>query len=277
MESLLANPGDELPTLVLFDDVVGTGKQSLDIIRQWLGLNRELELNEDHVRPLRLAERVAFRLLRSHLIVLTALQPPDQLAVNYRKLLPRFESVQMASTQPPAGYFEPAIYQSGGETAREAEEFLGAVGEQLMRPRWQEQAKDHTLGYHNQKSLLVFSHNVPTSTVSALWAKGEVAGHLWLPMFQRRSGKPKDPRLATEQPGNVRSAGEMLRTEARRLCGLVALVTGESHSATESALINLIDDTLSSPNSEPLALDHSTILMHAVDALVATATIGRQP
>lgn len=80
-------------------------------------------------------------------------------------------------------------------------EICKQVGEQYLRktkPEWEKKGESNkynkrALGYGNSAQLFVTLNNVPTSTLTAIWAQGkiEINGKIidWYPMFERREKK----------------------------------------------------------------------------------------
>jgi hypothetical protein len=71
------------------------------------------------------------------------------------------------------------------------EKFVRSVGIECIRhcrgfKKVTAECQKNALGYGNMKGLTVTVWNVPTSTYTALWAPGVVAGEPWCPLFVRR-------------------------------------------------------------------------------------------
>lgn len=67
--------------------------------------------------------------------------------------------------------------------------FFCNVGEQILERRALEKKwdssrrKESALGFSDFQRLLVFQHNVPKTTLTALWENGEYNGKKWIPLF----------------------------------------------------------------------------------------------
>lgn len=54
------------------------------------------------------------------------------------------------------------------------------------KERWsEERIKTSALGYNDAQQVVVFESNIPTYSITALWANGEFAGKQWNGLFQR--------------------------------------------------------------------------------------------
>lgn len=55
-----------------------------------------------------------------------------------------------------------------------------------FKPRWsRERVEEGALGYNDAQQCVVFSTNIPTYSLTALWANGQFAGNEWRGLFQR--------------------------------------------------------------------------------------------
>jgi hypothetical protein len=75
---------------------------------------------------------------------------------------------------------------------RAAQELCGNIGRQLLSTygpaqRWQpERLLGSSLGFSGFQGRLVFSHNVPKTTLTLLWCSGTYDGRPWMPLFPSR-------------------------------------------------------------------------------------------
>jgi len=78
------------------------------------------------------------------------------------------------------------------ERWKEARDFCNDVGYALLEPisaasGWSDDRRRGSgLGYSGLQGKLVFSHNVPRSTLTLLWAPGVYGGRSWVPLFPAR-------------------------------------------------------------------------------------------
>ena len=96
------------------------------------------------------------------------------------------------------------------------------IGEQYLRktkPNWQKNGEEYkyskrALGYGNSAQLFLTINNVPTSTLTAIWAEGEFVingiSKNWLSMFQRREKE-------TGSEGHLENKGIIKTTDKKNL------------------------------------------------------------
>jgi hypothetical protein len=67
---------------------------------------------------------------------------------------------------------------------------VGKIGADLLsgnEPDWPDKkVKERALGYGNRGLLLFFPYNVPSQTLTCMWADGAVGGDEWTPIMRRR-------------------------------------------------------------------------------------------
>lgn len=187
--------------IIFIDDFIGSGGQGTDILAAGFGIPdlRNLELEEqremfdDDVKSHLRQANVAF--------VFTAAW--DQ-GIDAIKLIAKNvglnakvnsyiceNDIPFAFDKKPDGINEDVF----DDFKKRCEE----IGASLQASKFQSQStqseddrqkiKDRSLGYGNKAMLLASPFNVPTQTLSAIWAEGEVDGVPWLPLLPRRKKK----------------------------------------------------------------------------------------
>jgi deoxynucleoside triphosphate triphosphohydrolase SAMHD1 len=170
--------------IVMVDDVIGSGRQTVDIIESWLGAERTSDLGEaraalpDNVRERIAGAKLGFvyaagfrdgqKLLESRLSDLSV-----DAVVHVHRL---DESLPFA--------FDGGL----GESTDTFKAFCQAVGEELLTSGGMapDKAAERGLGYGARGLLLVSALNTPAQTLTLLWESGSYQGVEWRPLFPRR-------------------------------------------------------------------------------------------
>lgn len=202
-DTLLAN----IDHLVLFDDNVNSGLQTLNILADWTGeaLPPEVNLKEDHVQALsdngrqRLREvpitfvfGVATQAAESRLRSLLSSHlgwDPDLLHISVGEVLKEDDRVFSGKDSP---------FQD--EKKLQLRDFLRDVAVRVFRAegKTEEAAERKAMGYGRAEATVVFPYNVPTMTIGALWCRGTVEEEEWVPLVERRRRTSASGKLVGE-------------------------------------------------------------------------------
>jgi HD superfamily phosphohydrolase len=184
--------------LVIFDDVLVSGTQSMKILKTWFGQREPPYRGEPVLTP---EEQVAFknRDVRFHF------------AWGWKEGVKRLEE-QCASLGLTAEVDAVEVDESGPALdadnipdSHALREFLRKVGisiiettkgERSHNPWDRERCANSALGYNNDERLVVIEYNTPTGTITPLWSQGTFRNAPWLPLFPRRervSGEGEEP------------------------------------------------------------------------------------
>jgi len=187
---------DRAPRRILaWDDFCSAGGHCRTVLAQWLGFG-DAPLSEDLVRPLDHKRREAFLAARVDLQFAMAQQEGLGAVTRYLaehalgniEIGPSYDLLKDDQ-----GAFErPGLFRSA-EEKNELKAFMqgkmrSILAEKMQRvsePWTLEKLERRLLGYGNLAHLLVFFYNVPTVTLTALWAEGEEPTQ-WRPLFPRR-------------------------------------------------------------------------------------------
>lgn len=173
--------------VIIVDDFIGSGRQAVDILEGWLGMERTEDLGEDRSfaeLPVRAAEglrnaQIAFSFCAG------LSTGPDHLSawLTSNNMSGSVLVANPESTLPSL----PNLLEAGAVT-EEFVEFCRSVGRELLLSNdyTDEQALARSIGYGNKGLLIGFPHNVPAHTVTALWEQGVALGTDWLPLLPRR-------------------------------------------------------------------------------------------
>jgi hypothetical protein len=193
--------------LILFDDNINTGYQTLNIVAEWLStpLPSELTLHESHVSPLRLESQERLKRMPVHFVygvgqesMRTAL---PQLLARYLHFEPVNISITLCET-----LTEDRKILTGKNSKLKGErvalrEFLEKVGASLLESggATRDSATRRALGDDGAEALVVFPYNVPSMTITAIWCSGEFEGRKWLPLCERRRNRRPDGTYSDER------------------------------------------------------------------------------
>lgn len=187
--------GDDL---CLFDDFLMSGKQARTAVQQLLGLRADLDEHlADELAPHEASafreRRIHFRFAAAHTTGVRALEQliaeiPLQADVCAMRIIDN-DTLKQAM---------------GADEYDELAGFLGDVGYALLTStkqvedpvKWTERlCRKRALGYSGFELLVASFYNVPTTTVTALWANGLYRNQPWVPLLPRRSSGGPSSRL----------------------------------------------------------------------------------
>ena len=191
----VAKVGRDTP-VIFIDDFVGSGSQAQDILAAGFG---ELELRKTQLGEQR---SIFDDVIRDHLrkikvgFVFTAawdagIQTVEAVArkLNLQATIFRLldEHEIPFAPQALAGVDQATTASFVARCAEIGEALLGSMVEAREEPTaTAEKRKDRVLGYGNRAMLLASPFNVPTQTLTAVWAQGQLDGADWIPLLTRR-------------------------------------------------------------------------------------------
>jgi HD superfamily phosphohydrolase len=181
--------------ILAWDDFCSAGGHCKTVLAQWLGFG-DAPLLENLVRPLSPARRDAFLSTRVDLQFAMAQQAGLDAVTRY---LAVHEMTNIGLGQPcemladdRGAFSRPGVFRNDEEKTelmaflrRKMRAALESRTHREVQPWSEEKLVSRLLGYGNLAHLLVFFYNVPTVTLTALWAEGAEAGRWW-PLFPRR-------------------------------------------------------------------------------------------
>lgn len=175
--------------ILLWDDFCGAGGHAKTVLAQWLGQTVEGELDEAHVAPLGDPER-----LRAVNVTLGFARARQEGLDELRASLPtlRLTEADVAAAEhveASSGIFDPGSTVLPDTHERDdLRDFLERrMRAALSHKGWPEdKLAERLLGYGNGSLLLAFPHNVPTVTLTAIWASSDE----WSPLLPRRTKPP---------------------------------------------------------------------------------------
>ena len=193
LETILEKMNPEEKVIVFVDDIIASGKQAVQIFREWLG-NEELELEEHHVEPLKSYQIEKFKKFKIYLFFFVGFEDGKQDALkNLRDLGLNIQGIySFTKLEKIVGCFHGASSVfSNDKERKEAERLAREIGIQLFGDKdWSDEKKaERCLGYGNAQKLIVFFYNTPTATLPILWKEGTYNGKKWAPLFPRREKK----------------------------------------------------------------------------------------
>ena len=177
--------------MVIYDDNVGSGGQAGTVFSQWFGEHQDSDLNEEHVTPLSKEEIDKLKQIPIFLVFATGFRLGlAKIEARLSKLTGNPNVSGIIIDPADLGCFRSAARVFGdpteAERARSTFSKVGrlAIHDMAAERKWSlEKANDRILGYGNAGGLTVFHYNVPTTTISALWASSQSR---WRGLFPRR-------------------------------------------------------------------------------------------
>lgn len=175
--------------ILFLDDFIGSGKQSVTILKQLLGEVDEEALEESHVEALSPDNKPLFEASKLVFLFVAGQEAGKKYLLEYCNK----RGLEASVTTHIAENDLPRAFEAGKESA-EFRSFCEEVGKQLLvtssklagRDRTQEWVDERCLGYGNQGFLLAFPYNVPSQTLTLIWSAGDYAGRPWHPLMPRR-------------------------------------------------------------------------------------------
>lgn len=189
--------------IMLWDDFCGSGKHTITVLSQWLGLPDDSD--EDLVPPLSGDLAKLFTNQEIGLTFAAGMEAGRQTVRQFSDA----NGLAKLETWPPS---EPVpavdpVFDNSETIPDEAERaglkaFLQDKARQIFAPRqfrphkpWPaEKIESRLLGFDNACQRIVFFYNVPPVTITALWEQAEDP-RIWTPLFRRRT---KPSRLARD-------------------------------------------------------------------------------
>lgn len=173
--------------IIFVDDLIGSGNQTASILETWLGLQPVVDLKEER-QPLTLDQG---NLLRGRPLGFVF---AGGLPQGVERLRQRISELGLDATVEVGETNLPRAFEPGTFASTEQETAFRAICETVARGVLLDLAKGHdeawtqnrVFGYGNDALLVIFPYNTPTQTLTCLWARGNVAGAPWVPLFPRR-------------------------------------------------------------------------------------------
>jgi HD superfamily phosphohydrolase len=182
-------------SVIFIDDFVASGGQAQDILGAWFGqqelrlpLNENRGMFDDHSLARYLQDRpVAFVFVAAWedgmRVVSEALATVKLQAVVYRHLA----EADLPFMHEALAGVDPRVREGFIERCREiGQHLLASIAQAESKPVDQAKNKQRALGYGNRGMLLSSPFNVPSQTLTAVWARGIVNGVDWEPLLARR-------------------------------------------------------------------------------------------
>ncbi|MBW2738872.1 MAG: hypothetical protein JRE64_08495 [Deltaproteobacteria bacterium] len=193
LETILNSMKPDKNVIVFIDDNIGSGKQAVQIFREWFGIEKR-DLNESHVRTLSNEQIVKFKRFRIYLCTFVGFEDgKENVSDELKKMeLNVVKVYSFSKLEEEIGCFHKALKTFDDEEERvRAENMAREIGIQLFEDKgWSDKLKnERSLGYGNSQKLIVFYYNTPTSTLPILWKEGKYNSKKWLPLFPRREKK----------------------------------------------------------------------------------------
>lgn len=193
LETILNSMNPDKKVIVFIDDNIGSGKQAVQIFREWFGIEKR-DLNESHVKSLSNEQKEIFKRFRIYLCTFVGFEDgKDNVSVELKKMgLNVVKVYSFSKLEEEIGCFHKALKTFDNEDERvQAENIAREIGIQLFEDKgWSDKLKnERSLGYGNSQKLIVFYYNTPTSTLPILWKEGIYNRKKWLPLFPRREKK----------------------------------------------------------------------------------------
>ena len=198
IEGALKSAGEN-DCICFFDDGAYSGKQVISIFQELMGVpSEERTTNEHHVDELKDEEKL--RLKKSN-IVLAYLcfnsHSEEYIRSELRKI--GIENLKIYYNYD----LSTKLFDNSGNTFFDekqkvvVESYLRIIGQSILestkkmpngnyKDRWsKERVEGSALGYNDAQQAVIFYNNIPTYSLTALWANGVINGSKWSGLFQR--------------------------------------------------------------------------------------------
>jgi HD superfamily phosphohydrolase len=168
--------------IVFVDDFVGSGGQSVSIIESWFGVEPTTRLGEERGDPFNEELQEAAR-TTPMAFVFSAGLADGVAALQARTADLGLDATVFAKSQSLPCISDYGIYKDG-EQGEAFVERSREIGLSLLAD--DDRRVGRALGYGNLGLLVLFPHNAPAQSLTALWAGGEWNGVPWEPLVPRR-------------------------------------------------------------------------------------------
>ena len=180
-----------------WDDGAYSGKQVISIFQEMMGVPVDKRTtNEHHVDELSDANKEK---LRKANIVLAYLffneKSESYIKENLNAL--GIQNIKIVYNSSISRKFFDDIRLYEDERQDIVKKYLKRAGQSILestkkdkegnyKERWsKERIEEAGLGYNDAQQIIVFNNNIPTYSLTALWANGKISGHKWEGLFQR--------------------------------------------------------------------------------------------
>lgn len=175
--------------IVFVDDLLGTGRSSVNILCGWLGVDPPDPLDEGR-GELSARERELLQNTSLHFVFLAELDEGREYLATNLQALGLTGTVDVLSKAATVESIDAVAARHPNYPWKEFKEFCSRVGVEVLlddREKPQEWREQRALGYGNHGLLVVSAFNTPTATTTALWKNGSFEGREWVPVFPRRT------------------------------------------------------------------------------------------
>jgi hypothetical protein len=179
--------------ILFVDDFLGTGRQSVSIVKHWLDEPYGEQLDEEHgpkLTPKQAGELKNRQLGFAFVYGTEEGQGRLTRELGASSLRPSIH-VHQNEAALPAAFSGGAVSYTSPDVGRRFQYRCRDIGRQLLESQQVSADKidDRVLGYGNNAYLVVFPYNVPTATLTLLWSEGKFGGIDWIPLLPRRKKK----------------------------------------------------------------------------------------
>ncbi len=195
-EAISAAATDPSSSLLVVDDVLGSGKQASDVLRIWFG---ELPQREPTSVAAQLSKTDRDWIRRDGRQIVfvfgfALMEGIEMLKADLlkRKIAATISAPHISSIAHGVFGAESSLFIANPERREQFKRLCESFGEQLLQDRadklgWRpDELRRKALGYSEAGQLLATSYNCPTITLPILWAEGMVNSKEWVPLFRRR-------------------------------------------------------------------------------------------
>jgi hypothetical protein len=179
--------------LILFDDNVGSGRQSATVFLQWFGVDKaDWQVDEYHVSRLEDAVLDKLRATDVSISYITGRRTGLMNVIDTATSLLK-SKVGGAITIPTdlSCFRAAARVWATQDDANRARTLFEESGRRSLQDRSAEKSaewiEERTLGYGNAGGLTAFFYNTPTTTLTALWKDCPASNSTWKALFPRRT------------------------------------------------------------------------------------------
>lgn len=170
--------------IVFIDDFIGSGRQVVDIMETWLGLERTNDLGENRDYS-ELSKSVVDSIIGAELgfVFCAGLEEGPERLANWLAQRTMRGSIHVDNPESTL----PTLLElnESGAVPDEFVDYCAEIGMSLLTPNYPgDVAENRKLGYGNKALLVAFPYNVPAHTTTLLWIGGNSAASTGSPYFR---------------------------------------------------------------------------------------------
>lgn len=176
-------------TVVIVDDIVGTGNQYHDIFNELFNISKTTKYVQARNKLTTEIEKKRAKEMKWFIIVHFSLQRGEKkIKEVFENFDLQYAELKILSGNHSYHCFDDKVNTDGEVIfeqdidSEEARQMCYEIGKDIYKEK-------HALGFLDSGQLIVFSHKTPNNTLPIFWEDGNYQGVPWIPLFPRKTKK----------------------------------------------------------------------------------------